>query len=345
MRRSPIVLATAVLATLLASDAVQGVQPATRTPVLTTPHFAIYSDFDTNLNDALIAAGLARRGKKPELFHAGAETACFEKLTPPVRTAWDTAVDYYTKVVSPAEWNAKEQFNLRLQLAGFASEWKSGAELVGVERAMMTAAAPAYTACRWTAQDASNRRWIDDIKPRLAADEAKTAARLEQLYQTTWKTLPIIVDVVETVNWAGANTSFSDAGQGDILISNMPQGPSGFEVLFHESSHVLMQRSAPVQQALTKAAKAFEASEKPTDAKLPPDLWHLVLFYTTGEAVRPILDARGPAPYTPMLYEIFGRGSWAEYRQALETAWRPYVDGTQSLDQAAANLVAAIRKK
>lgn len=29
-------------------------QTVQRTPVVTTPHFAIYSDFDTNLNDALV---------------------------------------------------------------------------------------------------------------------------------------------------------------------------------------------------------------------------------------------------------------------------------------------------
>ena len=36
-------------------------QAPARTPVVTTPHFAFYSDFDTNLNDALIAVGVARK--------------------------------------------------------------------------------------------------------------------------------------------------------------------------------------------------------------------------------------------------------------------------------------------
>jgi hypothetical protein len=56
--------------------------------------------------------------------------------------------------------------------------------------------------------------------------------------------LPILVDVVETVNWSGATTSWSDAGQGDILISNPPQGTAAFEVLFHEASHLLLDRGA-----------------------------------------------------------------------------------------------------
>jgi hypothetical protein len=315
---------------------------AARTPVLKTPHFAIYSDFDTNLNDALINSGLARRNKKPELFQAGDEAACFSKLAPSTRAAWDTALDYYAKVVSPANWDLRQQTLLRWDLVGFGAESHPNAaavEYLQIVAAVRAAAAPAYRACRWTAQDARNRRWIDDMNSRLAADEARTTARLEQLYRTSWKTLPILVDVVETVNWSGADTTWSDAGQGDILISNEPAGPSGFETLFHESSHVLMDRDAPVQKALAAAATA-------AGVKLPNDLWHVVLFYTTGEGIRPIVEAREKTPYTPMLYGIFarGNGSWTVYRELLETRWKPYVDGKETLEQSAAALVAGLPK-
>jgi hypothetical protein len=315
-------------------------QSARRTPVLTTPHFAFYSDLDTNLNDALIAAGLARHDNKPELFHSGAEAACFDKLPPSTRAAWDGAVDYFARIISPGGWDAREQRLLRWQLVGFDAEWQAdpgAAEFVGIAGSFRAAAMPAYKACRWATQDDSNRRFIADMKPRLAADEKRLAARLEQLYQTTWKRLPMLVDVVETVNWSGADTTWSDAGQGDILIANAPQGPSGFETLFHESSHVLMDRGDPVRKALDGAAKAVEFH-------MPNDLWHVVLFFTTGEAVRSILDERGPAKYTPMLYEIFDRGTWTDYRQVLEAHWRPYVDGKKPLAEAAASLIGALQR-
>lgn len=310
-----------------------------RTPLVTTSQFAIYSDFETNLNDALIAAGLARKNAKPELFHSGDETACFDKLPPSVRAAWDGSVDYYAKIISPVEWNARQQFLLRMQLAGFETEWRGAgaSEFVEIARSFRAVAAPAYKACRWTAQDALNRQWIDELKPRLAAHEEKTAARLQQLYQKRWKTLPILVDVVETVNWSGANTSWSDAGQGDILISRSPGGDAGFEILFHESSHLLMDRGDPVR-------KAIESAAKKAGLHLPGDLWHVVLFYTTGEAVRRILDEPGKPRYTPALYEIFERGTWTEYRQPLEKHWRPYVGGKKSLDEAAAGLIGALPK-
>jgi hypothetical protein len=92
-----------------------------------------------------------------------------------------------------------------------------------------------------------------------------------------------------------------------------------------------------VRQALERAAKAV-------DFRLPRDLWHVVLFYTTGEAVRPVLEERDAQGYTPMLYGIFARGTWREYRQAIESSWRPYLDGKQTLGEAAAGLIAALPK-
>ncbi|MGH9868990.1 MAG: hypothetical protein ACREAA_12595 [Candidatus Polarisedimenticolia bacterium] len=334
-RKLCILLACGML--FLLPGAVPG-QTAQRTPVVTTPHFAFYSDFDTNLNDALIAAGLARKKDKPELFHAGDEASCFEKLVPSARAAWEGAVAYYAQIISPSGWMARQQFLIRMHLVGFGDERPAerDVEFLEIARSFRAAAAPAYRACRWAMQDDKNRAWIADVQKKLGVDEERVAARVEQLYQKPWKVLPILVDVVETVDWSGANTSWSDSGQGNVLIANSPQGAAGFEVLIHEASHVLMDRSDPVRQALERAAKAAAFS-------LPDDLWHVVLFYTTGEAVRGVLDGSGPSGYTPMLYELFKGGSWVQYREALEQTWRPYVDGKRSLDAAATDLIAALR--
>jgi hypothetical protein len=316
-------------------------QAAERIPVATTTHFAFYSDFDTNLNDALIAAGLARKNGKPELFHSGAEAPCFEKLIPSERVAWDAAVDYYAKIISPAEWYARQQFLIRLQLVGFETDPKDpeDVQFLALARSFRDVAAPAYKACRWKEQDEKNRRWIAEQKPRLDSDEEKITSRLVQLYQKQWKTLPMLVDVVETVDWSGANTSWSDSGHGDILISSTTQGDAAFETIFHESSHVLMDRGDPVRESLEAAAKA-------ADYKLPNDLWHVVLFYTTGEVVRTVLGENGSRDYKPMLYEIYERGGgWTQYREILELIWQPYVQGKQSLADAATSLVAELKKQ
>ena len=54
-------------------------------------------------------------------------------------------------------------------------------------------------------------------------------------------------------------------------------------------------------------------------------------------------DGVPPATHLTMLYEIFARGTWAEYRQALESNWRPSIDGARSLAEAAASLIAALQ--
>jgi hypothetical protein len=308
-----------------------------RVPVFTTPHFAVYSDLATNLNDALIAAGTARNDGEPELFHSGEEKSCLGELPPSVRSAWDRAVDYYAEIISPADSFDRQQYLLREDLAGFDEQREDAGvrRFVAIARAFRAAASPAYEECRWATQDAENRRWIDELKPRLAAHEATIARRLQELYQKRWDGLPIQVDVVETVSWSGANSVFPPPAGGHLLISPSPsEGPAALEIVFHEASHGLALRGDPLMQALADAAAAAGVTST-------GDLWHVALFHTTGEVVRRALAAAGEPDYTPMLAEIFERGDWLRYRQAIESVWPVYLDGKHTLAEAAAALVEA----
>ena len=322
---------------MLLAPAGFGQVPA-RVPVDATHDFAFFSDFEPNLNDALIAAGVARRFGKPELFRAGAEAGCFAKLPESTRAGRDGAADYYAKIVSPSGSNSTQRYLIRVQIAGFDEDLRNDTDrqFAEIARSFRAAAAPAYRACRWAAQDGENRRWIEELKPGLVSGEEKIGPRLEKLYGTKWTGLPIPVDVVETVDFSGANTILRGPGSGHILIATENPQRAAVETVFHEASHLLMGRGAPVQKALEDAASA-------AGAHMPGDLWHVVLFYTTGEAVRAVKDAGGGAPYTPMLYEIFERGSWAQYRKPLESAWLPYVKGERSLGDAAAALIETLR--
>ena len=307
-----------------------------RTPIAKTPHFAFYSDFATNLNDALIAAGTARNDGEPELFHSGAEEPCFGELPPSARAAWDRAVDYYAEIISPAGSN-RQVYLLRVHLVGFDEQLEDpkSRQFVEIATSFRAAATPAYEACRWATQDAENRRWIEEVKSQLAAHEQRIAHRLEKLYQEPWSGLPIPTDVVETVNWSGANTIYRDPAGGHLLISNSYQGLAALEIVFHEASHLSMGRGDPLRNALDEASSAL-------DLPLPGDLLHVVLFYTTGEAVRRILDDAGKSEYTPIIYEIFERSKWGRYRDAIESTWPAYMDGGRTFPEAAADLIQAI---
>ena len=76
---------------------------------------------------------------------------------------------------------------------------------------------------------------------------------------------------------------------------------------------------------------------------MPRDLWHAVLFYTTGEVVKRRLAEDGIRAYVPYAYQywIYTR-NWTRFQGVLEHAWQPYLDGTRSFEDALRNMVAAL---
>ena len=108
------------------------------------------------------------------------------------------------------------------------------------------------------------------------------------------------------------------------------------ELLFHEASHTIVNpRSEGSIAALRRAAEAQGIA-------LPKDLWHAVLFFTAGHAAQAVIRALWNAPYEPYMYSqgLFTR-AWPKWRAPLEQCWRPYLERERSLEQAAAQLVAA----
>jgi hypothetical protein len=306
--------------------------------VATTPHFAFYSDFSTNLNDALVVAGAARKRGEPELFGSGSEAeSCFAELPGSARAGWNLAVDYYAQIVSPAGWMGRQQFLLRFDLADFDDELDERTRTyAGIAEGFRAAAAPAYRACRWPAQDAGNRRWIDGLTRRLAVHQDAIGKRLERLYGTSWHGLPIRFDIVPTAPYTGANT-WSEPPH--IQASSTITDGDALEIAFHEASHTLMRPEDPIQRALADAARELGMDEP------PGDLWHVVLFYTTGQAVRRVLEEAGEPRYTPYIdgHDLW-RGRWGAFRAAIETTWPGYLNGDRTLAEAAGDLLRALEE-
>ena len=205
--------------------------------------------------------------------------------------------------------------------------------------AFRAAATPVNERCRWTAQDAANRRWLEGLLPFFATHAATLAQRLPQLYGTPWAGMPFRVDVVDTVSFAGADSiNLHDPDRLHILVSSASpanQGPGGLEIVFHGASHFLTRANTPLRTALA-------ASPRDARGTAGGDLTHPVHFYMTGEAVRRVLDTPGEPPYTPALFalSLFG----PEFRDAVQKTWPAYMDGKRTLQEAAADLVRALGK-
>lgn len=208
-------------------------------------------------------------------------------------------------------------------------------------RPALASAAPAYRRCWWPDDNRQNREWILSNAARLARAEAALTKRVESAHQVAFPTERIPVDVVPTVDSSGANTVVYPR---HIVISSTGPGYGSFgglELLFHEATHtVVSPRSDGGSIAAIRRAAEAERVE------VPRDLWHVVLFYTAGEATKKTVREIWGEPYVQYLYTsgLFER-AWPTLRQPLEDAWQPYLDGKSTLDEAASRLVTEIGQK
>jgi len=166
------------------------------------------------------------------------------------------------------------------------------------------------------------------------------------------------VDVAAYANWAGAYTTLDPLRVTISSLDSRNQGSEALEVLFHEASHGIAE---PVQDAIIRECRQ-------RDKAIPRDLWHALIFYTTGEVIRPVLassdatprgelDLRSPtstsgssptsarensrstsaAGYTPYALRegLYERG-WKSYLDVLQRFWQPYIDGRATFSDAIA---------
>jgi len=151
---------------------------------------------------------------------------------------------------------------------------------------------------------------------KVASLSPAAADRLARLSGTPWFSNSLRVDVVRVGGREGAYTSM-DPAPGHITISSSNayiQDWMAGEIMFHEASHLLF---LPIMDAFTAEMRA-----QGKDVRRGPieswnvNLWHVALFYMTGEVVRQALASRGIG-YEPYLYKtgLFDR-AWAHFRGA-----------------------------
>jgi hypothetical protein len=56
------------------------------------------------------------------------------------------------------------------------------------------------------------------------------------------------------------------------------------------------------------------------------NLWHAILFFTSGELTRRSLATRGVSDYKPVITNMYD-GPFRGFKQPIETHWLAYLDG------------------
>jgi hypothetical protein len=323
------------------------------------PVFELHSGFWVNLHHFLYLQARLKKGGAASLDTGRGAAPPNESavslagLSAGEVAAWQAAVTYYEKDLAGRDLLLNvdmENINNRLADNRLA-EMETCADIAGRSSSACTSglkpelvdaldrAAPVYRAHWWPAHDRTNREWIARVAPMIQQMGVELSGQLAEVYQRPWPPGRLHVDVVWYGGPYGAYTSLNPI---HVTISShdaRDQDIYAFEVLFHESSHAL---AAGVTETISRE---FRARDKP----IPRDLWHALLFYTTGELVRRDLaegsitfasaDVPDASTYQPYAAR-FGlySGGWEQFRASLDLYWRPYLDGKVSFDRAIAQL-------
>jgi hypothetical protein len=307
--------------------------------VASTAHFTLHSHPWVNLHHFLYqwarleAASPAQRWPPsvdvPERGH-------MEALSAPHRPPWQAAVDLYQRQVTIRDLifdpvlSRLRHWLIRMDRAHTEAPPVLVSDILGALRAVT----PVYRTHWWGAHDDANRRWIAQVLSQLADTEAWLATRLAQVYGGHWPAEPIRVDLTAYASWQGAYTTGTQAPEPPhITISStdpVNQDGAALEVLFHEASHVTASWIGP-RGAEGPLEAALAAAYKVRRETPPPDLAHVIIFYSVGEITRECLNTRGSPGYEPHADRLglYDRSlAWTVYRQALAKHWQPYLDGT-----------------
>ncbi len=312
------------------------------------PVFEFHSGFWLNLHHTLYRLARSQRAAS-SAANPGTSNVGIANLTPTEQRIWSSAIAYYSRTYADNDITVSlEMILVKNQLGDF----ETCQDLAGLKRKScdaglptklteaLDAAAPVYRAHLWPEHDRANRRWIAAVAPLVRRNGLDLAHRLAEIYQTNWPKDRIRVDVTSYASSTGAYTTLEPLRVSVSSTDARNQGAEALEVLFHEASHGI---ADSVQDAIFRECRQ---REKP----IPRDLWHALLFYTTGEVIRPLaLDGNASSSggsssgYVPYAVRegLYKRG-WENYLRLLTEYWQPYLDGRVTFDDAIAHMVSAL---
>lgn len=280
--------------------------------------FQFRSGFWINLHHFLLWQAASRRRNESNGSIA---------LRVPQALAWRQALDFYGEQFHGNDLLQPRMAEIKNVLGGAGNSrsirWASlDAGLVKA----LEVAAPVYRAVWWDGHDQRNRSRISQLLPLVSEHERWLKARLAAIFRTSWPDTRIATDVVFHANWAGGYTTLYPT-RITVSSEDSDQSPAeGLELLFHEASHGLIER---VRASISRRVRA--------SGKLLPrkSLWHAVLFYSTGEMIRERIPGYTPYATRHGLWER----AWPDHLNALESKWKPYLDGHEEFGSAINGLV------
>ncbi len=297
------------------------------------PHPAALFDFHSspwvNLHHVLDRQGVKLKGGADPSETDGLDAIDHADLGVEERRAWDASVASYASLVSARDLTFDDELgDINNRLSALESSAALGnAKLPSEIARALESAMPVYRQKWWPEHDRRNRAWIASLSPLVDVEGRAVARELAKIYQTEWPKDPLRVDVSVYTCWEGAYTTLGPSHLTITGIDPRNQVPAGFEIVFHEASHAIIR---PVRDALDRELAARRESHR--------NLWHALLFFSTGYVVKRHVSGYVPYAYANHLWERV----WPTYLPAFEAHWIPYLDGKQSFEAALHDVVSAL---
>jgi hypothetical protein len=312
-------------------------QPPSNPPLsFHTALFRLQADeFWLNLHHFLYVLGRSAAkmsdASRDAVVHAPEEsTRGLATLDEADKKAWLTAMAFYAAGPSRKDAVSDERMvsiALALAAAGDAVTLPNAAVDDDL-RSILQNAASAYRKAWWPAHHAANLAWRDETQMLLTRHAAPILAFVTHAYQMPWDPDGYPVHISGYANWAGGYSTDGPL----VVISSLDRashGLNGLETVFHEGMH---QWDRAVNDLLNAEAQR-------SNTRIPPGVSHALIFFTAGEAMRRIAPDHTPVAEA---FGVWGRGM-ARLRTVMQDAWKPYLDGQGTRDEAIAALVARLK--
>lgn len=191
---------------------------------------------------------------------------------------------------------------------------------------------PYFAKLYWTGIDSTNKAWLNNYKDQIVKLETTVVPELEKIYQTKLPAQKVTIDLTCYATWAGAY-SFKNSFEHIIYstANRSNQGDLAAEVVFHEASHFLVDKLSDQIFLLAKDKEVKKAT----------NMWHNVIFYTTGYVVEKQFKLQWKK-FEPYYVQMKFEEKFPDFKVTVEGCklyWNDYIEGKLTFDAAVKKLV------
>jgi hypothetical protein len=315
-----------------------GAQPAPARSAAVSPLFTFETDeLWLNIHHFLWVLGRSEAGIRDNTRQSGGVTAPGEaesalpSLSAEERAAWAEAVHAYATGLSRyAALQEPMPTTTRALASAGDRPTLTGVELDAALVATLERVAPIYRRVWWPAHLEANRAWRAATQALVDRHGAEVVRYVTRAYGAVW---PASGYAVHVSCYANVGSAYSSGITGMIVAPSRSEFTAGLyalEAIVHEAMH---QWDGQTIRAMRAAAPG---------ARIPPDLSHALIFYTSGEAVRHVEPSFIPVADAFDIWSLRLSSSTlpaSRLKPLLVEIWQPWLDGRGTRDEALAALV------